>query len=173
MEAVDVLDRVDPLDDRGLLDLSWQWQLYQDAVDLRVAIELIDEGEEGDLRGRVGQVARHGADADFLACPALVPHVDLGGRVAAHLDHGETGPPGAARERRLDLATDLVFDLRRQLAAIDRLRRHSDYRSSPLRGGHSRISSLRAWKLPLRRRFRDRGRGHPCGDFRGIASFGM
>ncbi len=134
MEAVDILHRIDPLDDRGLLDLWRQRQLHQDAVDLRVAVEVIDEGEQRDLRGRGGQIVRDGADADLLAGAALVAHVNLRGRVMADLDHGEGGPPPAARQRSLDLVADLGFDLRRQCAAVDQLRRHRDCSTRSLRG---------------------------------------
>jgi hypothetical protein len=51
MEAVDVLGRVDGLDDPACVELRGERQLDQDAVDGRVLVEPGDQGVEGGLAG--------------------------------------------------------------------------------------------------------------------------
>ena len=99
MEGVDVLERIDGLRARVLVDLLRQRQLHQDAVDRRVAVEPVDQGQKlvggGFGRGAV-QLA---GDAGLLAGLLLVANVDLAGRVFAH-QHGRQAGRHARRARR-------------------------------------------------------------------------
>ncbi len=124
VETVNVLGRVDLFDDGGGEDLIGQGQLHQDAVDLRIAVELVDEGKQGDFRGGMRQIVGHRADADLLAGLALVAHVDLGGGVVADLDDGKRRTPPTSGECRVDGGADLIFDLGGQFSPVDHLCSH-------------------------------------------------
>ena len=56
MEAIDILDRGDALDDRRLADQLRQRQLHEDPVDLLVVVQVIDERQQPGLCGRLGQI---------------------------------------------------------------------------------------------------------------------
>jgi len=70
---------------------SGQGQLDQDAVDGRVLVQAVDQGEQFVLAGAGGQVMGLGNETDFLAVFALVRNIDLRGGIAAHQDHGQAG----------------------------------------------------------------------------------
>ena len=89
MEAIDVLGRIDRLDDVAFVDVIGQRHLHQDAVDRVVGVHLLDQRQQLGLRGGVGQVVADRDDAAFLAGEALVAHVDLRGRIVAHQDDGQ------------------------------------------------------------------------------------
>ena len=63
MEAVHVLVRVDALQDLLGVDLLGQRQLHQDAGDLGVGIEFIDQGQQRLFAGLGGQIMGEGGDA--------------------------------------------------------------------------------------------------------------
>ena len=92
VEAVDVLQRVDPLDDRPLVDLRRQGKLDEDAVDRRVGVEPVDRRRAArpgwSSAGSRSDVAVHPGG---LAGVLLVADVDLAGRVVADEDDGQAG----------------------------------------------------------------------------------
>ena len=72
-----------------VVDLRRQGKLYQDAVDLRVVIELLHQGQERLLAGVGIQAVLEGGHAGFFGLLRFVAHVDAAGRVFADQDHGE------------------------------------------------------------------------------------
>ena len=96
MEAIDVLRRIDALDDRRAVDMPGQRQLHQDAVDTFVGVELIDQPEELGLRSSRRQVVGERDDADLITGATLAAHVDRGRRIIAHLDDGQPRAPCTA-----------------------------------------------------------------------------
>ena len=66
MESVDVLARVDAVDQLGRIPMPGQRQLDEDAVDLRIGIEPIDEGEQLLVAGVGRQVIVDRTDPDLL-----------------------------------------------------------------------------------------------------------
>ena len=77
MEAVHVLLGVDGVEDLFLVEVLRQGELAEDAVDLGVLVELIDEGEERFLGGVRRQVVPLGVHTEFLAGLFLGADVDL------------------------------------------------------------------------------------------------
>ena len=77
VKAIDILDRIDALDDCGFVDVRRQRQLDEDAVDIVIEIEPVDQCQQFGLAraGRQVMVARD--HADFGAGRALVAHIDL------------------------------------------------------------------------------------------------
>ena len=86
MESVDVLRRIDGLEDPPLGVVPHpgrQRRLHQDAVRLRVGVERLDDGQRLRVRRGLGQALQHGPHPQPFALPDLVAHVDLGSRIAA------------------------------------------------------------------------------------------
>ena len=91
MEAVDILVRVDGVDDGLFLDVIGQGQLHQDAVHRPIGIQFGDEIEQVRLaRVDVQSVleALHAAGDGLLA---LVADIDLAGGILADENDGEAG----------------------------------------------------------------------------------
>ena len=87
MEAVDVLRRVDGVDDGLLVDVVGQWELHQEPVDRRVRVELRDLAQKLLLRGLLWHPHGQGLHPELLAHLALLPDVDLRRGVVPHEDH--------------------------------------------------------------------------------------
>ena len=75
MEAIDILARVDAVDEAAGVGYAGQRQLHQDAVHLRVGIEPVDQGEQLRFSGARGQVEIECGDAHLVGRAALVAHV--------------------------------------------------------------------------------------------------
>ena len=97
MEAVDVLVRVDGIDDGLLVDLVGQWQLHQDAVHGRVVVQFLDLGQQRLLAGAGVHLVLIGVHAGFDGLFALGADVDLTGRIFAHENDGQ--PWGSGHDR--------------------------------------------------------------------------
>src|SRR5471030_279184 len=89
METVNILVRANALQQLRGVEVFWQRQLQQDAVDVRIAIEAIDQIGQGVLAGFCRQVIGLRDKADFFTVFALVRDVNLGGRIAADQNHRE------------------------------------------------------------------------------------
>ena len=83
MERIDVLPRVDGVDDGLLRDVLRHRHLTQDTRDLGAFVELRDQAEQLLLRGLLGQGVLFAVKAALLAGALLVAHIDLAGRVVA------------------------------------------------------------------------------------------
>ena len=92
VEAVDILVKVDALQHAVHVDLWWQRQLHQDAVDGRIGIERIDTAHQLILGGRHRQFDQLRTDTHELAGGHFVADVDLGGRIIADQDDGQARP---------------------------------------------------------------------------------
>jgi hypothetical protein len=66
-----------------------QRQLQQDAVDVRIVVEAVDQVGQGLLGGVGRQVVGLGNKADLFTVFTLVRDINLGGRIAADQDHRE------------------------------------------------------------------------------------
>ena len=83
-----------------------QRQLDDDAVDLGVAVQSADRGEQFVLRDVGGEVHLLGADPDIGRCLVLLTHVDARGRVVPDEDGGQARDDALVRQR-LDPLRDL------------------------------------------------------------------
>ena len=123
MQPVDVLlGRHRPLD-LELVQMVRERQLDDDPVDLGVAVQAADRGEQLVLGHVGGQVDLLGADPDVGAGLVLRPHVDARGLVVAHEDGGQAGGDAALGERAYPLA-HLAADLRGDGFAVEDRRGH-------------------------------------------------
>ncbi|MNR28436.1 hypothetical protein D3C85_1457600 [compost metagenome] len=66
MKTVDVLDRVNGMDHRLLVDMRRQGQLHQDAVHRAVGVQLRNQFQHLVLAGIFRQAVLQGSDADLL-----------------------------------------------------------------------------------------------------------
>jgi hypothetical protein len=124
MKAIDVLVGADRLDDLRPVDVIWQWQLDEDAVDVVVGVELVDEVEKLRLARARGEVVRARDEADFLAGEALVAHVDARRVVVADEDDGEPGRAQACADALAHPLLHFAAYLRGDGAAVDDLCGH-------------------------------------------------
>jgi len=76
MKAIDVLGRSNAVGHRRFVDMSRQGKLHQDAVDVRVFVQVIDQVQQFFLAGRFIQVEITRDDSRTLAIPALGVDVD-------------------------------------------------------------------------------------------------
>ena len=106
-DAIYVFMNSDAIKAGALVDLFGHWMLKQDAVDLRVSIELVDFCDQLFRGGLFGEMDGERVHADTAAGIAF--HADVGGRrwVGADEDGGEDGGfsgPGADLRHQLSLA---------------------------------------------------------------------
>ena len=91
MKTVDILGRVDGVDDRVFVHVFGQRQLNQNTVDAGVLVELIDHRQQvvlADFRRELMLERRHAGGLGLLALGA---DIDLTGRIFAHQDHRQAG----------------------------------------------------------------------------------
>ena len=94
VDAVDVLGRIDRVDDRAQADRRRERHLDDDAVDGRVVVELADGGDDAGLRRFAFELDEAGVDADLGAAPQDPLEVDGGRGIAADDDHRGDPAPG-------------------------------------------------------------------------------
>ena len=70
--------------------MGGQWQLQQDAVDVRVVIKTVDQVGQVLLGGVRRQVIGLGNKAYLFAVFTLVRNINLGSRIAADQNHCQT-----------------------------------------------------------------------------------
>jgi hypothetical protein len=119
VETVHVLARIDPVDQPARVRDARQRQLDQDAVDLGIGIELVDQLQQLAFSGAGRHVVIESLDAHLLRRTALVAHVHGAGRVAAHQDHGQSGAGLAGVHARVDPLLELVQEILGDTAAIE------------------------------------------------------
>jgi len=77
VEAIDILARVDAVDEAAGIADAGQRQLDQNPVYRRVCVQPVDQGEQFRLTGARRKVVIQRADADFGRRAAFVAHVGL------------------------------------------------------------------------------------------------
>ena len=124
MQPVDVLLGTDRALDLELAQVARERQLDDDPVDVRVAVQAPDRGEELVL-GHVGRQVDLFADRIPTSAHALCfwPDVDARGLVVAHEDGGQARRDAALGERAYPLA-HLAADLRGDGLAVEDPRGH-------------------------------------------------
>src|SRR5690606_27318057 len=89
VETVDVLGRVDGQRHLDLIDVLRQGHLHDEAIDVVVAVQLVDLRQQGLLADISGKTHQRGFETDALAGKHLVIHVGLAGTVVADQYSGE------------------------------------------------------------------------------------
>ena len=119
METVDILARVDAVDElRGIAAIG-QRQLHQDAVDSGVGVEPVDQRQQFGIAGIRRQVEVDGADTDLFRRSALVAHVHAGSRVAADQHHRQAWTGLARSDACVDLRLQVVEQILGNALAIE------------------------------------------------------
>ena len=154
VDPVDVLGRIDGVDDRSQPDRRRERHLDDDAIDRRIVVELADRRDDRRLGRFALEFDERGVDADLRAAAQDLLEVDRRGRVAPDDDHGEPGRPAVGGRERRDVLGDGRPDLARRSAhpreaerrdgAIDQARAGAGIgsRGSPLPTA-SRVSEAR------------------------------
>ena len=83
MQPIDILARIDRFDDAGGVDLARERQLHEDAVDLVIGVEALDEREKLRQARGGGELVLEGAHARFDRLARLVGHIDAARRIVA------------------------------------------------------------------------------------------
>ena len=90
MERIDILARIDRVDDSLLADVLRYRHLAQNAADVLVVVQLADEREQFLLCGLLRQCILFGIDAALLAGALLVADIDLARRILTDDDNRKT-----------------------------------------------------------------------------------
>ena len=91
VEAVHILVGADAFNDRVGIDVVWEWQLNQYAVDSGVFVEFINQLKEFGLAGGARKVVGDGVKAYPFAVLPFFANIDPGSGVVANQDYGQTG----------------------------------------------------------------------------------
>jgi len=118
-EAVHILFRCDGVNDGGLIDMFRKRKLHKNAVDARVGIHLLDEGQGLRLRGFSGHADIFRMHAGLFAGFLLGRDVRGGSRVKADEDHTEAGGNALGRLEICDLLCDICAHICRELFAVE------------------------------------------------------
>ena len=89
MKAVDILVRRDRIDNGSLVDLVWQRQLHQNAVNGIIRVQCVDQRQQFILAGGDSQAMFDRAHTGGGGAFDLVAHIDSAGRVLAYQNHGK------------------------------------------------------------------------------------
>ena len=118
MKSVDVLGRIDGFQDALGVDLWGKRELNEDAVNIIVAVQIIDHGKhvEGGYRGR-GSEKRAGK-ADLFASGNFAFDVELRCGIFAHEDGRETGA-NAGGGQQADFVLEFDEDLVANFGAVE------------------------------------------------------
>ena len=118
MEAVDILGRVDTIQNRCRVNCGRQRKLHQDAVHFRIEVEPVHQAFNLRLRGVFRQLVGLRAHAELGRGLCLRAHIDPRGRVIANQHHVQArGYPALAESRHL--ARHIVADLACDLCSIE------------------------------------------------------
>ena len=122
MEAVDILARVNAMDQSGGVPAVRQWQLHEDAMHIGIGVEYVDQCQQVGIVGAGRQVVIDRADAHFLRGAALVAHVHTGGGIVADQHHGQPRSRPARGNARVDLRLEGVEQFLGNPFAVEDLR---------------------------------------------------
>ena len=91
MKAVNILRRINGGDDSLIIDMRWQGQLHQYAIDGGIGIECFHQRNQFVLRNRRRQAMFEAVHARFDRRLLLRSYIDLAGRIFAYQHHREAG----------------------------------------------------------------------------------
>src|SRR5262249_23879604 len=140
MKSIDVLIRVNGLDDFIGVDLYRQRQLNKNAMYRWIVVELRDQGEQFGLAGAAGQPVIERLHAALHRHLLFAGYIGFARRVVAHQHYGQPRPEAVCCNEALHLRGDLGAQLGRGGLSIDQHRRHL--------AATSRISSNAATTAP-------------------------
>ena len=124
VDAVNVLVRVDGLDDPVAVDSTGKGELHQYAVNAGVFVEPVDGGKDFVLGGGGREISGVAEQPGLLAGAALISDVDGGRGVVADKHDGQTGGYAVLLLHLDDAIGNLGAYLRRQVCAGQNLGRH-------------------------------------------------
>lgn len=124
VKAVDILVRRYAVQDAGHIERWWQRQLYQDAVDRWIIVEL-HNAVDHDVLIDIGWVVEPKRfNSDITAGADLISDIDLRGCIGANYDNCKARLQSAGGDDTLHALLTLVADLLRNSDAIYEFRGH-------------------------------------------------
>ncbi len=154
MEAVDVLGRVDGVDDQLRVEAVRQRQLDEDAVDGVILVEARDLGEQGLAGRRLGHLDEAAVDRRLAGHPRLGADIRAARRVIAEDDDVEARAPAAAGLERLGAGAGPGAERRRMDIAVDQGGHGRLARGVGVRRDSLRPSANKGWPVAPRARLR-------------------
>jgi len=119
LKSVYVLERIDRIEDHGLVDLFGQRQLHEDAVHGRIGVQARDEFEELGLGGAGGEGVERTEHSGLFAAFAFAADVDGAGGIVADEDDGEVGGDAGGLFEGRDLRREFRSKSLRDSFAVD------------------------------------------------------
>ncbi len=99
-KAIHILDRINSYYDAAFVDVRRKRKLHQDAMDLRIRVQLPDQFEQVAFAGFGGQLVQPICQASLLAGPALIAHINLARRIVANENCRQARANSVALRRR-------------------------------------------------------------------------
>ena len=124
MKAVDVLVRIDAVENARRIDLRRQRQLHQNAAHRRIGIERFYQREQLRFAGRGGQMIVERPHADFDHRARFAGDVGLAGRIVADQHDRQSGHDAVRGGQAMRLGFDRSAQRRRDRLAVDDASRH-------------------------------------------------
>ena len=112
MKAVDVLGGIDGFEDALRVDLGRKGKLDENSVEVIVAIQILDDGQQIESGDRGGRREERTGEADLFACGDFAFDVELRSGVFSDEDRGEARTNAGRREQ-----TNFVFQFGENLIA--------------------------------------------------------
>ena len=75
MKAVDILVNTDRAENAGLIEMSGQWKLYENTIDVCGIVPFVNFGHDLSLRDVVGKMREMRLEANTLCCFLFVRHI--------------------------------------------------------------------------------------------------
>ena len=110
MKAVHILTRIDREVDLLRIDVRWQRQLHDVAVDLRIVVQLLHKSEQLILTDRRRPMHQRAFETRLLAGLHLVLHIRAAGTVLAHEHRGQVRCAAPFRGDRSGLLSNALPD---------------------------------------------------------------
>ena len=119
MKAVDILRRIECVDDRRFVDLFWQRHLHQNPINVLMFIQLVDDCQQVFCSCRVGQVKLFRFNSNFSAGTNFVSHIDRRSIIISNQHGAQARLETLLGLQPLHFLSDFVFDLLGDRATVE------------------------------------------------------
>lgn len=124
MKAVDILGRIDRVDDRIGIDMRGQRQLHQNAVNRRVGIQLRDQRQQLHFGRFSGQLVLETRHAGWNGLNALVADINGAGQIVSYQHHCQSWHDALFRIQYGNGSGDLLAQAGGNGFSVDQMRAH-------------------------------------------------
>jgi hypothetical protein len=121
VKPINVLQRIDCVDDFLCIYGFRQRELNQNAVNRWIGVEVLEDLEKFPFRARIGRLVQPARHTRGLTGPSLVADVNLARRMPSDKDDGEAGANSGVRKKLSHLMAQFELDRLRECLAVQNL----------------------------------------------------